>query len=91
MIIVLSIVTAIGIDLLLVWLLLHLIKLSHKGFQFIDSSVAPRPPVVHAPPQVAAPMAGVASVTEHTTRNFEQAADGVSSEQDRGVKQRATR
>jgi len=90
LIVVLSIAIAIGVDLLLVKLLLHLLKLSHKGYTVnppITASTAP----VHVPAQMPPQMAGTLTVTENTTRNFEPAVDDVSSSRGGEVNQRATR
>jgi hypothetical protein len=64
---------AVGIDALLVWLLLRLVKIYH------DTSSAARVPSKSltaarefTPPQLNAPPASVGSVTEHTTRNFDE-------------------
>ncbi|HET9528788.1 MAG TPA: zinc ribbon domain-containing protein [Blastocatellia bacterium] len=89
MIVVLSILMAIGIDLLLVWLLLHLIKLSHGVMEATQSNVIS--PAAHTPAQVAAPLAGVLSVTEHTTRNFEPVSDAGSNAEEGRAGQRSTR
>jgi hypothetical protein len=89
MIIVLSIATAVGIDLLLVWLLLHLIKLSHGVLEAAQSNVVST--AAHTPAQVAAPLAGVLSVTEHTTRSFEPVSDAGSNAEEGRARQRATR
>ncbi|HJQ22663.1 MAG TPA: zinc ribbon domain-containing protein [Blastocatellia bacterium] len=58
-----------GVDVLLVWLLLRLVKIYHQP-------AAPQPlpqavPRAFTPPQLDAPPSSVGSVTEHTTRNFE--------------------
>jgi hypothetical protein len=90
MIVILSIAIAIGIDLLLVKLLLHLLKLSHEGYTVSPQNAATTAPV-HVPPQLPPQMAGTLTVTEHTTRNFEPAVDDVSSSRGGEVNQRATR
>jgi hypothetical protein len=62
----------IGIDVLLVWLLLRLVKIYHQ-----PGGAAHTPPTrtvlsrEFTPPQLNAPPSSVGSVTEHTTRNFD--------------------
>lgn len=90
MIVILSTAMTIGIDLLLVKLLLHLLKISHEGYPASPPKAA-SPPSVHVPAQLPAQMAGVLTVTENTTRSFEPVADDVSSGEGQEVKQRATR
>ncbi|HSE99071.1 MAG TPA: hypothetical protein VLD57_12455 [Blastocatellia bacterium] len=88
-IIVLTLAITAGIDLLLVWLLLHLLKLSHRGTDVAQSNAVP--PVTHAPAQIPAPMTGVSSVTEHTTRNFESLIESEPGVEPGSVRQRATK
>jgi len=64
---------AVGIDALLVWLLLRLVKIYHESGS--AARVTAKPQVVardFTPPQLSAPPASVGSVTEHTTRNFDE-------------------
>ena len=63
---------ALGIDALLIWLLLRLVKLYHQPGAISHAPPA-RPGVLRefTPPQLNAPPASVGSVTEHTTRNFD--------------------
>jgi len=64
---------ALGIDALLIWLLLRLVNLYHTS----GATAAP-PPARHLrpgdfmPPQLNAPPVAMGSVTEHTTRNFDE-------------------
>jgi hypothetical protein len=62
---------ALGIDALLVWLLLRLVKIYH--YPAAPQAQPSRPAVAResAPPQLAAPPSSIGSVTEHTTRNFD--------------------
>ena len=61
---------ALGIDVLLVWLLLRLVKIYHQPAAppMAFPQAVPR---AFTPPQLDAPPAALGSVTEHTTRNFE--------------------
>jgi len=61
---------ALGIDALLVWLLLRLVKIYHQPVA--PPQAFPRAvPRAFTPPQLDAPPSALGSVTEHTTRNFE--------------------
>ena len=72
-IIAMIIVATLALDGLLVWLLLKLIKLYQQAGVPAPSPLLARPAIqVAPPPQIAAPPASVGSVTEHTTRNFEE-------------------
>ena len=63
---------ALGIDALLVWLLLRLVKLYHQPGAISHAQPArPLVPKEFTPPQLSAPPASIGSVTEHTTRNFD--------------------
>ena len=68
-----SALSALGVDALLVWLLLHLIKIQQR-IDTTSQSKTFRQPVVKdfVPPQIAAPPENIGSVTEHTTRNFDE-------------------
>jgi hypothetical protein len=61
-----------GIDALLVWLLLRLVKIYYHPVA-VPYAQSSRPSAVKefTPPQLSAPPASVGSVTEHTTRNFD--------------------
>jgi hypothetical protein len=64
---------ALGIDALLIWLLLRLVKIYHQP----GAMSQPQPsrhlkPVDFMPPQLNAPPSAIGSVTEHTTRNFDE-------------------
>jgi len=75
-IIALIVVAALALDGLLVWLLLKLIRLYQQPGTPAPSQLAAPPAIqVAPPPQLAAPPASVGSVTEHTTRNFEEYED----------------
>ena len=75
-IIALVVVAALALDGLLVWLLLKLIRLYQQPGTPAPSQLAAPPAIqVAPPPQLAAPPASVGSVTEHTTRNFEEYED----------------
>jgi hypothetical protein len=66
-------IVTLGVDGLLVWLLLKLIKIHQRADAPVESKIVPKPAVkAHTPAQVAAPPEAVGSVTEHTTRNFDQ-------------------
>lgn len=72
----LIIVATLALDGVLVWLLLKLIKLYQQSGTPAPSQVAMRPAMQAATPaQIAAPPESVGSVTEHTTRNFEEYED----------------
>ena len=62
-----------GIDVLLVWLLIRLVKIYYHP---ASASGAPSSRTDAAkeftPPQLSAPPASIGSVTEHTTRNFDE-------------------
>lgn len=62
-----------GIDVLLVWLLIRLVKIYYHP---TSASGAPSSRTDAAkeitPPQLSAPPASIGSVTEHTTRNFDE-------------------
>jgi len=69
-----SAMAALGLDVLLVWLLLKLIKIHQRIEEPAKGdSVSIKQPVVkdYSPAQIAAPPESIGSVTEHTTRNFE--------------------
>ncbi|MFL6277388.1 MAG: hypothetical protein ACJ74G_19560 [Blastocatellia bacterium] len=61
-----------GIDVLLVWLLIRLVKIYYHPTS-TSGAPASRTDAVKefTPPQLSAPPASIGSVTEHTTRNFE--------------------
>ena len=61
---------ALGIDGLLVWLLLRLVKIYHQPAA-PPQSLPQAMPRAFTPPQLDAPPSALGSVTEHTTRNFE--------------------
>ncbi|MFL6215501.1 MAG: hypothetical protein ACJ74J_16590 [Blastocatellia bacterium] len=62
-----------GIDALLVWMLLRLLKIHHEfGVAPRVQSSRPPQPKEFAPPQLNAPPSAIGSVTEHTTRNFDE-------------------
>jgi amino acid transporter len=63
---------AFGVVGLLVWLLLHLIKI-HQQSGALTQPDQPRQPSIkdYTPAQIAPPSDVMGSVTEHTTRNFE--------------------
>src|SRR5689334_24282424 len=64
---------ALGIDGLLIWLLLRLVKIYHQPGAMYQSPPAHQAmPRAFTPPQLSAPPANIGSVTEHTTRNFDQ-------------------
>jgi hypothetical protein len=64
---------ALGIDALLIWLLLRLVKLYHHPGAISHAPPArPVAPREFTPPQLNAPPASIGSVTEHTTRNFDE-------------------
>jgi hypothetical protein len=73
LIFVVSALVTLGIDSLLVWLLLRLIKI-HQQIDTTTQSTIVKQPVLkdYSPAQIAAPPEAVGSVTEHTTRNFDQ-------------------
>jgi hypothetical protein len=72
----LIIVATLGLDGVLVWLLLKLIKLYQQSGTPTPSQAIARPVIQAATPaQIAAPPESVGSVTEHTTRNFEEYED----------------
>lgn len=62
-----------GIDALLVWLLLRLVKIYYHPMAASHAQPS-RPGVVKEfkPPQLSAPPSAIGSVTEHTTRNFDE-------------------
>jgi hypothetical protein len=68
-----SAVAALGVDALLVWLLLHLIKIQQR-IDTTSQSKSVNQPVVrdYSPAQITAPPENIGSVTEHTTRNFDE-------------------
>ncbi|HST21635.1 MAG TPA: zinc ribbon domain-containing protein [Blastocatellia bacterium] len=68
-----SVMSALGLDALLVWLLLKLIKIQQQ-VDVTSQSKSFRQPVMKdfLPPQIAAPPENIGSVTEHTTRNFDE-------------------
>ncbi|HKP85271.1 MAG TPA: zinc ribbon domain-containing protein [Blastocatellia bacterium] len=73
-----SVVTALGLDALLVWLLLRLIKIYHHADAPVQNkSAAQTAARDYSPSQIAAPPEAVGSVTEHTTRNFDKYEDMV--------------
>ena len=61
---------ALGIDGLLVWLLLRLVKIYHQPIA-LPQAFPQAVPRAFTPPQLDAPPSAIGSVTEHTTRNFE--------------------
>jgi len=64
---------ALGMDGLLIWLLLRLVKIYHQpGAISQPQSSRHLRPGDFAPPQLNAPPAAIGSVTEHTTRNFDE-------------------
>jgi uncharacterized paraquat-inducible protein A len=73
LIFVVSALVTLGIDSLLVWLLLRLIKIQQQTDTITQSKIV-KPPAMrdYSPAQIAAPPEAVGSVTEHTTRNFDQ-------------------
>jgi hypothetical protein len=68
-----SMAGAVAIDALLVWLLLHLIKLSNPVSRPAD--MREQKVVARKPAQLDAPPLSVPSATEHTTRNFDMPFD----------------
>jgi hypothetical protein len=65
---------AFGVVSLLVWLLLHLIKIHQQSGVSTRPNEARQAPVRdYTPAQITAPPEMLGSVTEHTTRNFESA------------------
>lgn len=69
----LIILATLAIDGALVWLLLKLMKLYQQSGTPVQNQTAARPAMsAQTPVQIAAPPASVSSVTEHTTRNFEE-------------------
>jgi hypothetical protein len=63
----------IGIDALLVWLLLRLVKIHHDPASATRVSAKPSLAAREfTPPQLNAPPSSIGSVTEHTTRNFDE-------------------
>src|SRR5205085_9914369 len=64
---------ALGIDALLIWLLLRLVKIYHQpGAMSQPQASRHLRPGEFTPPQLNAPPAAIGSVTEHTTRNFDE-------------------
>lgn len=64
---------ALGMDALLIWLLLRLVKIFHPhGAMAEKPSARQAVPHAYTPAQLNAPPASVSSVTEHTTRNFDK-------------------
>ena len=75
MTVVISAMAAVGVDALLVWLLLKLIKIQQRILEPAQgNSVSIKQPVArdYSPAQIAAPPESIGSVTEHTTRNFDE-------------------
>jgi hypothetical protein len=67
-----SALTAFGVDGLLVWLLLRLIKIHQRADEpLADRFVKKGAMRDYTPAQIAAPPESAGSVTEHTTRNFD--------------------
>lgn len=65
---------AFGVIVLLVWLLLHLIKMYHQSGGSTQPDEARQASIRnYTPAQIAEPPEAMGSVTEHTTRNFEAA------------------
>lgn len=70
---VISTLTALGLDTLLVWLLLKLIKIQQRIDGGVQSHIVKQPAMKdYSPAQIAAPPESIGSVTEHTTRNFDE-------------------
>src|SRR5438128_233488 len=63
---------ALSIDALLVWLLLRLVKIYHHSGTTPQAQPRAATAIEFPPPQLNAPPASVGSVTEHTTRNFDE-------------------
>lgn len=69
----LIVLATLAIDGALVWLLLKLIKLHQQSGTPVQNQMPVRSAMLApTPAQIAAPPASVGSVTEHTTRNFEE-------------------
>lgn len=68
-----SALSVLAVDALLVWLLLHLLKIFHHADAPVRH-IEIKQPVSrdYSPARIAAPPESVGSVTEHTTRNFEE-------------------
>ena len=68
-----SAMAALGVDALLVWLLLKLIKIQQQ-IDVTSQSKSVSQPVMkdYSPAQIVAPPESIGSVTEHTTRNFDE-------------------
>jgi hypothetical protein len=64
---------ALGMDALLIWLLLRLVKIYHQpGAMSQPQPLRHLRPENSTPPQLNAPPSAIGSVTEHTTRNFDE-------------------
>jgi hypothetical protein len=64
---------ALGMDALLIWLLLRLVKIYyHSGGASLPQPSRPVMPREVTPAQLSAPPSAIGSVTEHTTRNFDE-------------------
>ena len=70
-VLIVSFLITFGLDVLLIWLLLHLIRISQPSGSARSRTLAA---IQRPAAEIAAPPIIVASVTEHTTRSFEHAA-----------------